>query len=50
VIQNGKVYQRRKIYRCTESLLWEDTGRYVDIEIGGEIGCCPGPGRGPILP
>jgi hypothetical protein len=51
VVRDGKVYHRHKIYRCGQDMLWQDTGRYVDLEIGGQIGCCPsGGGRDPILP
>jgi hypothetical protein len=52
VVRDGKVYRRHKIYVCGQDLLWQDTGRYVDFEIGGEIGCCPEDPRGkePILP
>ena len=51
VVRDGKVYHRHKIYLCGQDLLWQDTGRYVDLEIGGQIGCCPsGGGRDPILP
>lgn len=51
VVQDGKVYHRHKIYRCGENLLWQDTGRYFDLEVE-VIGCCPGGGDGrePILP
>jgi hypothetical protein len=41
VVENGKVYHRHKIYRCGENLLWQDTGRYFDLEVE-VIGCCPG--------
>jgi hypothetical protein len=50
VVRDGKVYHRHKIYLCGQDLLWQDTGRYVDLEIGGQIGCCPSGGRDPILP
>lgn len=50
VVTGGKVYHRHRIYRCGEDLLWQDTGRYVDFEIGGTIGCCPRAGdHGEIL-
>ena len=53
VVYGGKVYHRREIYRCAQTssgAQWEDTGRYVDLEVSGEIGCCPKPGgHGEIL-